>query len=115
MAEDEVPGGYVHSVTLRLVPGADERAPGGAVTMALCGHWEHEGVCRWPHHTSIERLGEVHVARVVFSAWASEAEDVRERIERSLREGADWDIVESGAADPTADEVALAIRWAYRR
>ena len=22
---------------------ADERAPGGAVTVSLCGHWDHEG------------------------------------------------------------------------
>jgi hypothetical protein len=21
------------------------------VTVALCGHWEHDGECRWPHHT----------------------------------------------------------------
>ena len=38
---------------IRLEPGADKRAPGGAVTVALCGHWDHEGPCRWPHRSNI--------------------------------------------------------------
>lgn len=39
----------VHRVLLDA--GGDPRALGGAVTAALCGHWEHDGRCRWPHHT----------------------------------------------------------------
>lgn len=42
------------NATLYLENGADTRAPGGAVTCALCGHWDHEGACRWPHFNQIQ-------------------------------------------------------------
>jgi len=29
---------YAHAATLRMEPGSDVRAPGGAVTVALCGN-----------------------------------------------------------------------------
>jgi len=32
---------YIYEAELDLVPGADPRAPGGAVTVALCGRWDH--------------------------------------------------------------------------
>jgi hypothetical protein len=43
---------YQHTLRLHVdhVEG-DLRAFGGAVTIRLCGHWEHEDPCRWPHHT----------------------------------------------------------------
>jgi hypothetical protein len=41
---------------LALPPGADERAPGAAVTVAPCGHWEHEPPCPLaPHHVRAAR------------------------------------------------------------
>ena len=43
---------YAHEGSLELADGADDRAPGAAVTVSLCGHWDHEGDCRWRHHTS---------------------------------------------------------------
>ena len=33
---------FAHDAVLALAPGADERAPGAAITVALCGHWDHE-------------------------------------------------------------------------
>jgi len=33
---------------VRLDSGTDPAAVGAAVTVELCGHWEHEGPCRWP-------------------------------------------------------------------
>ena len=36
---------------------ADDGAPGAAVTVALCGHWEHPPPCPLaPHHTRAELL-----------------------------------------------------------
>jgi G6PDH family F420-dependent oxidoreductase len=44
---------YVHQARLEPSEGGDRQAPGAAVTVALCGHWEHEPPCRVPHHTAV--------------------------------------------------------------
>ena len=73
---------------LRLDPGSDERAPGGAVTVALCGHWNHEGACRWPHFSRINSAGEgVHRLLIEFDSPKDEVKEVEERVERGLRTG----------------------------
>jgi hypothetical protein len=48
-----VPFSHRCEYRIRLEPGSDDRAPGGAVTVALCGHWDHDGRCRWPHLSTI--------------------------------------------------------------
>lgn len=42
---------FVHEATIELDSDADQQAPGAAVTVGLCGHWEHQGACHWPHQT----------------------------------------------------------------
>ena len=68
----------------------DVAALGGAVTVALCGHWEHDGPCRWPHHTAShphpEEAGS-WLATVRFDAAASEEQEVRELIRQALAVG----------------------------
>jgi hypothetical protein len=44
---------YIHEATVHLADGADPRAVGGSITVALCGTWDHEPPCRWPDHTDI--------------------------------------------------------------
>ena len=106
------PRGFVHEAELTLAPGGDERAPGGAVTVALCGSWEHEGPCRWPHHTEIERDGERVVLRTVFAVPSAEEGRVRDLIARALMQGADWTVTGGGPGVLTAEERALAARIA---
>lgn len=71
----------------------DPAALGGAVTAELCGHWEHAGPCRWPHHTSTSALaadeadGHSVVVTVRFSAPAREVAEVRHRIAAALGRG----------------------------
>jgi hypothetical protein len=72
---------------IHLAPAADERAPGGAITVALCGHWDHDGECRWPHHTSVERAGDALIVRTSFDAPAEELDEVRARIGGALSTG----------------------------
>jgi hypothetical protein len=48
---------YVFASTLRLLPEADPAEVGAAVTIELCGHWEHEGGCRAARN-EIRREGE---------------------------------------------------------
>jgi hypothetical protein len=49
---------FVQCATVELEAAADPAAPGGAVTLALCGSWDHAGPCRWPHLTMTEPPGE---------------------------------------------------------
>lgn len=65
----------------------DPAALGGAVTTELCGHWEHDGQCRWPHFTSPAVEGDEGVVTVYFDAPAEEKGLVRERIRSALGAG----------------------------
>jgi hypothetical protein len=77
---------FVVEAEVALDRATDPRAVGAAVTVELCGHWEHEGRCRWPHHTGVE--GTRHVTVVV--AGADEAGAIGARVERAFREGGAW-------------------------
>ena len=66
---------FAHRCEYRILlePGSDERAPGGAVTVALCGHWDHDGPCRWPHFSTITAdIGGHHRLVVEFDAQEDE-------------------------------------------
>lgn len=77
-----------HEVVLELEAGADAAAPGAAITFELCGHWQHEGTCRWPHATSVTSLVGRHLgARVLYAASPSELPEVRTRIAAGLNRG----------------------------
>jgi len=101
---------FVHEARLALAAGTDTRAPGGAVTTALCGHWEHEGPCRWPHNNEIAVIGETAVFRTVFVAPPDDEEEVRRAIETALRAPGGWTVVSAGARPLAEDENALARR-----
>jgi hypothetical protein len=108
---------FVHEAGLELGSNADDRAPGGAVTMMLCGHWEHEGACRWPHHTSIQHESPSRViVRTVFASPSDEENFVRDRITAALNTGrldrpsgpTTWTLVRDRAAALLAEEQPLA-------
>jgi hypothetical protein len=80
---------FVLEASLALDPACDPRAPGGAVTVELCGHWEHEGPCRWPHNSALDDTG---IFRTVFVAERREARTIARRIEHALRSATDWDV-----------------------
>jgi hypothetical protein len=78
---------FVQCAEVQMEPGSDPAAPGGAVTIALCGTWDHPGPCRWPHHTSAtweEKRGRV---RVVFVAEEEEEAQIRALIDEALAGG----------------------------
>jgi hypothetical protein len=99
-------------VELVLGPGADPRAPGGEVTVALCGHWEHDGACRWPHNSSIAGDGPPARLRTVVVVSDDERDEVLERVETALRGDARWTVVSFSTGQIHADEAALAQRLA---
>lgn len=75
----------VHRV--RLDAGGDPRALGGAVTVALCGHWEHEGECRWPHLTMTHERAGALVVTVDATCAPEDEDEVRRRVRAALAAG----------------------------
>ncbi len=92
----------------------DPRAPGGAITVALCGHWDHQPPCPLaPHHTSTDRVGDVVRLRVLFAAEPDLADEVHRRIDNALQSGSlrgpdgvvtRWALVSSGESVVSVDE-----------
>jgi hypothetical protein len=79
---------YAHEAVLVMAPDADVRAPGAAVTVALCGHWEHEPPCPLaPHHTHAERVDDRVAVRILFATEPEREDLVRERIDDALSAG----------------------------
>ncbi|WP_045877524.1 hypothetical protein [Pseudofrankia sp. DC12] len=111
-----------------LAAGGDERAPGGAVTQALCGHlvpgqdqaWEHAGPCRWPHRTTASRADDRLTVRVVAVSPSTERIHVSRLIADALACGelvgpdglSQWTLLRSGPVEPRTDELSLARRLA---
>ncbi|GAA3335191.1 hypothetical protein GCM10020358_02460 [Amorphoplanes nipponensis] len=113
---------YAHDAVLMMGPEADPRAPGGAITTALCGHWQHEPPCPLAeHHTSAERTdGEVRL-HVLFATAPERETEVRELIDEALAAGAFagpdgtssfWSLVSSGPGTIAPEERAHAARLA---
>jgi hypothetical protein len=80
---------FAHTQVCRVTGlSGSHAALGGAVTVALCGHWEHEGPCRWPHRTDSHPDGATVVVTVRFDAEDGEVAHVRGLIEQALATGA---------------------------
>jgi hypothetical protein len=110
---------YVHAARLQLAPGSDPSAPGAAVTVALCGHWQHDGPCRWPHHTAVADVEGALEVRTVVVSDAVDEPGVRARIDDALESGeqdgpdglvSTWIMLSSAADDLRPDEQELAHR-----
>lgn len=111
---------FVHEALLAMDPDADTRAPGAAVTVELCGHWEHEPPCPLsPHHSSVERIEDNVRIRVLFAVEAQLESEVRQRIDRALFTGqlagpkgaaARWQVVTSARSTVRPSESGHAQR-----
>ena len=111
---------FAHEAQVHMGVDEDDRALGGAVTLALCGSWEHEPPCPLaPHHSSVRRDGEVVVLRVLFAVDGDREAEVRALIEASLSAGeqvtpegavARWRLLRSAAGEVEPAESALAQR-----
>jgi hypothetical protein len=94
--------------------GGDPQAVGAAVTVALCGQWDHEPPCPLaPHHTAAQRIGDEVAVRTLFAAEPSAEDQVRRLIEDALASGhiqppqgaaTDWLLLSSSAAAVRDDE-----------
>jgi hypothetical protein len=86
----------------------DPAAVGAAVTVELCGHWEHEGACRWPHNSAIDATSRPARFRTLYVADADEAQAVQDRIRQALGSSPDWTVVavEGRPVDGPDEELA---------
>ncbi len=99
---------FVVEAELVLHDGFDPAAVGAAVTVELCGHWEHDGPCRWPHNSAIEAERDPALFRTLFVADEQETELVRDRIETALRGGLGWHLVSVRSRPVAERERAMA-------
>src|SRR4051794_12418819 len=107
-------GAFAHEALVELDPGGDQRAPGGAITVALCGGWDHPPPCPVaPHATTAERDSHHVRLRVLFAADPGDERWVRRVLDDVLARGwgADpeggrttWRLVSSGPSDVRPDE-----------
>jgi hypothetical protein len=105
---------FVHEARVALAPDGDARAPGGAVTLALCGSWSHEPPCPLaPHHTAAERTGDEVALRVLFAAEPADEARVRRLVDGALAAGSvaapdgvhtSWQLLGCGPAVVRPDE-----------
>ena len=105
---------FAHDAVLTLDHGGDERAPGGAITIALCGSWSHDPPCPLaPHHTRVHRFDGEVMLRLLFAAAPEDEERVRALVDDVLERGwgddpdghrTSWQLVESGPSSVLPDE-----------
>ena len=79
---------YAHDAVVVLQPDGSANALGGAVTLALCGHWDHQPPCPLaPHHVSTQQAGETVTLRILFATEAANERRVRALIGEALATG----------------------------
>jgi hypothetical protein len=111
---------FAHTALLAL--DGDEHAPGAAVTVELCGHWEHEPPCRVPHRTDVTEERDGLGVRVLFACPPDEEPATRAAVERALAGGAlpvpapagtpptRWQLLRSAPAEVADADSAVAAR-----
>jgi len=79
---------FAHEAKVVMATDGDSRAPGAAITVALCGHWDHEPPCPLsPHNTQADRIGSTVHLRTVFAAEPRSEDAIRQRIDDALTGG----------------------------
>lgn len=111
---------FAHDAVLQPEPGLDHRAPGGAVTLALCGSLDHEPPCPLAaHHTTVAVEGTQLRVRVLFASGAADEVRVRGLVDEALGAGvwtypdgvvSRWALVSSGPGSVRDDEAEHADR-----
>ena len=98
---------YAHDASVRMLSADGADAIGAAITVAVCGDWQHEPPCPLaPHHTQTERTADQAQVRTIFATEPSLESEVRQRIDQALATGSQetatgaitsWQLLTSGA------------------
>jgi hypothetical protein len=79
---------FAHDAVVAMAADADLAGPGGAVTLALCGAFDHPPPCPVaPHATRAERGPDGVAVRVLFATDPAREAEVRAGIDRALAAG----------------------------
>jgi hypothetical protein len=79
---------YAHDAVVTMRPGGSPNALGGAITVALCGHWDHQPPCPLaPHYVTAFPDGENVTLRILFATEPTNEGRVRSLIDRALAAG----------------------------
>lgn len=79
---------FVHDAVVDMAPDADLAGPGGAVTLALCGAFDHPPPCPVaPHATRSDRVADGVAVRVLFATESARETEVRALIHEALAAG----------------------------
>jgi hypothetical protein len=119
--ESHIRRAFAHEAVVEMGEGVDAAAIGAAITVAVCGHWQHEPPCPLaPHFTRAERRGDSVVVRTLFVTEPAREPEVRERIGGALASGLSpdpegreqqvWALRRAGPSPVTEDERAHAQR-----
>lgn len=105
---------FAHEALVALDADGDEQAPGGAVTLTLCGSWSHDPPCPLaPHHTRAHRSGRELSLRVLFAAEPAAESMVRRLVDETLARGwgdtpegsrATWRLLSSAPSEVRLEE-----------
>ena len=95
---------FVHEATIIVSEGTSPAAVGAEVTNALCGRWDHDGPCRWPHNNHIEGTR----FRTIFIATDDDEPEVRRRIRAALSNQSAWRMEADSSRDVAESEKNLA-------
>jgi hypothetical protein len=79
---------YAHDALVAMQPGGSPNALGGAITVALCGHWDHPPPCPLaPHYVTALPDGETVTVRILFATEPANERRVRALIGEALATG----------------------------
>jgi hypothetical protein len=79
---------YAHDAVVAMQAGGSPNALGGAITVALCGHWDHEPPCALaPHYVTALPDGETVTLRILFATEPANETRVRGLIAEALAAG----------------------------
>ena len=79
---------FVHDAVVAMQPGGSPEALGGAITIALCGHWDHSPPCPLAsHYVASFPGGETVTLRVLFATDPANEQRVRSLIGEALATG----------------------------
>jgi hypothetical protein len=109
---------FAHDAVVAMRHDDSPHAPGGAITKALCGGWDHLPPCPLaPHYVTNDQSGETVTLRVLFATEPSNELRVRLLIGEALAAGeltvpdggvAHWELRSASPGSVRADEENLA-------
>ncbi len=105
---------FAHDAVVAMQPGGSPNAPGAAITLALCGSWDHPPPCSLaPHYVTNTQEDETVTLRVLFATEPVNEQHVRTLIGEALATGhvtvpdggvATWRLRSASRGEIRADE-----------